>query len=116
MSDDILETYPHAMVMDSETGKPMMKVQAQGGTSGGGEISFPEDFPDSESISKLEDVKNNTSGLSGKLDTMISLLQDVNSKLDDITSGGVTFKVNVVEDKEPEPEPEPEEPEEEEEE
>lgn len=31
---DVLDKYPHAMVIDDDTGKPMMKVQVSGGVGG----------------------------------------------------------------------------------
>lgn len=55
MSEDVLKQFPLAMTIDSETGKPMMKVSTTGGSSGGGSpMTFPEDFPDEALGSMLQ--------------------------------------------------------------
>lgn len=97
MSDDILKSYPHAMIMDPETGKPMMKVHTQGGSGGGGgEVTFPEDFPDLETQSILVDIRENTQGLNSNLQTIASTLQSIDSKLSGIVNGDVVLNVKVI--------------------
>lgn len=105
MSEDVLKSYIHAMTIDPETNKPMPKVHTQGGSGGGGDVSFPEDFPDINSLSVLQSIYESVSELESVVRDVSTAVQGLERALDDITNGDVVVKVTIDE---PEPEEEDE--------
>ena len=55
-----LDKYPHAMTIDSETGKPMMKVQVSGGLGGSMDDYYTKEESDSIFQEKGEYVTEST--------------------------------------------------------
>lgn len=105
MTDDILKSYSHAMVMDEETGKPMLKVGISGST-GGGDVTFPNDFPDQESILNLEELNSKLSSLESDIATIKNSINMLNTNLSKIVSGEAVVTVEIINEPEPEPDPE----------
>lgn len=85
MPDDKLEDYSHAMIIDEDTGKPMMKVYAQGPGLGGVDESMLEDYYTKEESDDIYQQKGDyatTSQVGQKADaSSLKKLEDTVSDL-----------------------------------
>lgn len=97
MSQELLDQYPHAMVIDQETGKPMPKVSTSGSSGGGGDVIFPNNYPDSEGLNAMITISEHIVTVTGEIVKIQGQIQELDSKLKGLVDGTSVITVKIEE-------------------